>query len=163
MLIAKDPKLKPMKKTRYLLLPILLSAGLLASCCNDQNCKKKTVPGNIKKAEKESCGISCMARNKSGELSCKLSAPEIRQRKETVLASLKKQVLEKKALKNGYAYKFPGTDKMLDELTEFIKTERQCCDFFVFNLSISGDKSEIWLELTGVEGAKDFIDGELAI
>jgi hypothetical protein len=52
---------------------------------------------------------------------------------------------------------------MLDELTEFIKTERECCDFFVFNLSISGDKSEAWLELTGEEGAKNFIESELGL
>jgi hypothetical protein len=70
---------------------------------------------------------------------------------------------DKKELKDGYAFKFPGTDKMLDELTEFIKTERECCDFFTFNLSISGDKSEAWLELTGVEGAKDFISTELGL
>ncbi len=37
---------------------------------------------------------------------------------------------------------------MVDELTEFIKTERECCDFFTFNLAISGDKREVWLELT---------------
>jgi len=62
-----------------------------------------------------------------------------------------------------YAFKFPGTDAMLDELTEFIKTERECCDFFTFNISISGDKSEAWLELTGLEGAKDFIKTELEL
>lgn len=52
---------------------------------------------------------------------------------------------------------------MLDELIEFIKTERECCDFFTFNLSITGDKSEAWLELTGVEGAKDFVTTELGL
>ena len=46
-------------------------------------------------------------------------------------------------------------------LAEFIKTERRCCEFFVFGLSVSGDKSEIWLELTGPEGTKDFISSEL--
>lgn len=56
-----------------------------------------------------------------------------------------------------------GTDKILDQLSEFIKTERACCDFFIFGLSISGDKSEIWLELTGPKGAKDFIETELEL
>ena len=54
-------------------------------------------------------------------LSCKLTSPELRKRKETVIASLKKQVLERKELPNGYAYKFTDTDAVLDELTEFIK------------------------------------------
>lgn len=44
---------------------------------------------------------------------------------------------------------------------EFIKTERECCDFFIFGLSVSGDKIQIWLELTGAAGAKDFITAEL--
>ncbi len=138
------------------ILYIIFLALFTYSCCN----------GDCEKAEKgksaEVCGPECQATNKqTGELSCKLSSPEMRRRKETVLASLKKQVIERKTLKNGYAYKFPGSDKMIDELTEFIKTERQCCSFFIFNLSISGDGTEIWLELTGVEGAKEFIDGEL--
>ena len=100
-------------------------------------------------------------KSKSTELSCKLTTPELQKRKATVLESLRKQVIETKELSNGFAFKFTGTDKMVDELTEFIKTERVCCDFFTFNLSISGDKSEAWLELTGVDGAKDFIKAEL--
>lgn len=80
-----------------------------------------------------------------------------------IVTSLKKQILERKELSNGYAFKFGGSDNVLNELTDFIKSERECCDFFIFNLSISGDKSEIWLEMTGVEGAKDFITKELEL
>ena len=109
------------------------------------------------------CSGDCKAKNKTGEPGCKLTTPELRKRKETVIASLKQQILDKKELKDGYAFKFPGTDEVLNELTEFIKTERACCDFFTFGLSISGDKSEAWLELTGVDGAKDFIKSELGL
>src|SRR5262245_33491672 len=66
------------------------------------------------------------------ELSCKLTSPELQRRKATVLASMKKQVLERKELENGFSFKFPGNDRMVDELTEFVKSERQCCDFFFF-------------------------------
>jgi hypothetical protein len=103
------------------------------------------------------------ASNQSGELSCKLSSQQLMKRKETVLKKLKQQVVETKELTDGYAFKFPGTDKVVDELTEFIKTERTCCDFFIFGLSISGDASEAWLTLTGPEGAKDFIRDELGL
>lgn len=109
------------------------------------------------------CGDKCEAKNKSSKITCKLTSPELQKRKETVLASLKKQVLEKKELKNGYAFKFNGTDKIIDELTEFIKTERECCSFFTFNLSISGDKSEVWLELISKDGGKDFINSEMGL
>lgn len=109
------------------------------------------------------CSDSCVAKNRSTEMTCKLTTPELRERKETVLASLKKQVVGKRELKNGYAFKFPGSDSILDELTEFIKTERECCDFFIFGLSVSGDKTEVWFELTGPDGVKDFITSELGL
>lgn len=103
------------------------------------------------------------AQNKSDIMSCTLSSPELLERKSTVLASLKEKVLLKKELHNGFAYKFEGSDLVLNELTEFIKSERECCSFFVFNISISGDKSEAWLELTGPEGTKDVIVNELGM
>lgn len=99
----------------------------------------------------------------SKEMTCKLTSPELHKRKETVLADLRKQVIEKKELDNGYAFKFKGSDAMIDQLNEFIKTERQCCDFFTFHLSIAGDQSEVWLELTGAKGVKDFIKTELEL
>ncbi len=115
---------------------------------------ENTIPG---------CSDDCRPKSHSGALSCKLTTPELQDRKETVLASLKSQMIARRELQNGYAFKFPGTDNVLDELTEFIKTERECCDFFTFNLSISGDKSEAWLELTGADGAKEFITTELGL
>ena len=70
---------------------------------------------------------------------------------------------EKKELKNGYAYKFEGSDGTVDQLADFIKTERMCCDFFTFNISVSGDKSEAWLQIAGPKGAKEFIVSELEL
>ena len=72
-------------------------------------------------------------------------------------------MVEKKELENGFAFRFNGSDAMIDELTEFIKTERQCCDFFTFNLSVEGDSSTAWLELTGPKEVKEFIQTELEI
>ena len=109
------------------------------------------------------CTASCKAKSKTGPVSCKLTSPELQKRKETVLAGLKAKMTEKKELEDGYAFKFDGSDEMIDELTEFIKTERTCCDFFTFNLSISGDQSEVWLALTGAKEVKDFISMELEL
>lgn len=104
-----------------------------------------TVTAQTKTSKAKSSAIwsdECCAKNKTKTLSCKLTSPELQERKATVLASLKKQIKERKELKNGYAFRFDGSDSVVDELTTFIKTERNCCDFFIFNLSISGDKSE---------------------
>lgn len=56
------------------------------------------------------------AQNKKGVLTCELTTPKLRERKEPIVKSLKSKILTKKELKNGYAYKFVGTDKTLDEL-----------------------------------------------
>jgi len=97
----------------------------------------------------------------AGGLSCKLTTTELKNRKATIIAGLKARVTGRKELANGYAFRFAGSDELLDNLVGFIKTERACCDFFSFGLSVSGDKSEAWLTLTGPAGAKDFILTEL--
>ena len=121
--------------------------------------------GALVNAQKVVCNDDCCKKiavsKRETPLSCKLTTPELRERKATVIASLKKQVMEKKELRNGYAYKFAGSDNTVDEIANFIKTERMCCDFFTFNMSVRGDKSEAWLEITGPKGAKEFITSEL--
>ena len=99
--------------------------------------------------------------NKVNQLSCQLTSPELRQRKATVIATLKKLVEERQEIYNGFRYKFNGSDEVLDLLNDFIKTERLCCDFFTFNLSVSNNESPVWLELSGPEGAKEFIENEI--
>jgi hypothetical protein len=102
-------------------------------------------------------------KGRTKELTCKLTTPELRERKATIIANLKKQILLTKELQNGFAYRFPGSDSIVDELATFAITERACCDFFRFTLSISGNKSETWLKITGPKGAKDFIKTELEL
>lgn len=98
------------------------------------------------------------------EMCCKLTSDEFRQRKSTVLADLKKQVLGKKELENGFSYKFKGSDQMIDELIHFIKTERVCCDFFEFNLSVTGGPDmPVWLAITGKKDVKSFISQEIEL
>ncbi|HEX5169775.1 MAG TPA: hypothetical protein VFW11_11425 [Cyclobacteriaceae bacterium] len=92
------------------------------------------------------------------KLSRKLTAPELQQRKKTLIAKLKNRILEKAETDKGFKHRFEGSDKTLDLLNSFIKTERLCCDFFVFMLTTSSDTSFTWLELSGPEGKKEFIE-----
>ncbi len=145
-------------------LPITVVFSMLTLFSYGQNSKTISSAKTAKAMKKENgCSETCTAKNRSKEMACKLTTPQLRQRKETVIASLKQQIIEKKELDNGFAFKFPGTDKVVDELAEFIKTERACCDFFTFTLSVSGDQSEAWLSLTGDEGVKAFIVSELGL
>ncbi len=140
---------------------LLLIASTLTYIYHDKLCKVAGCDSNGKTQTKTMKDDCC--KKPRGELSCKLMTAELQERKETVLASLRKQVIEKKELENGYAFKFNGSDKMIDELTDFEKTERHCCDFFTFNLSISGDTSSLLFEITGPKEAKEFIATELEL
>ncbi|QEM07795.1 hypothetical protein DIU31_031440 [Mucilaginibacter rubeus] len=93
---------------------------------------------------------------------CKLTTPELQKRKTTVIATIKKLIKEKKELTNGYAYRFEGSDHQIDLLTDFIKTERQCCDFFNFSIDVRNDQTA-WLKITGAKGVKGFIASELEL
>lgn len=142
---------------KNLLLLFLLAFFLLPGC---QSRGDDSIAG-VKvylKSEKDEC-----CKKQFGELVCKLTTPEMDERKKTVLASLRKQVLDKEELEDGYRFKFVGSDSMINELTEFVKTERHCCDFFTFNLTMSGDTNSVWFEITGPSEAKEFIRTELEL
>jgi hypothetical protein len=93
-------------------------------------------------------------------MSCKLTTSELQKRKEEAIAYLKKQVREKKELPDGYRYTFTGTDEMLETITAFIKSERDCCGFFNFTMTVTNDLL-VSLDITGAEGVKEFIRMEL--
>ena len=94
-------------------------------------------------------------------VNCKLTTPELQQRKKTIIAELKNLILETIETDAGFRYKFDGSDKVLDLLLNFIKTERLCCDFFDFQITVAGEDNFTWLELSGQAGTKEFIKNEI--
>jgi hypothetical protein len=102
-----------------------------------------------------------MATTANKPLVCKLTTPELRRRRATVIADLKSLVLARGERNDGYSYRFEGTNANLDRLTEFIKTERMCCDFFTFQLTV--DETSALLEISGPPGAKEFLDKEVGL
>ena len=119
--------------------------------------------GNSAKS-KDVCNDTACLTNKNSmhpSLSCKLTTAELRERKATVIAELKSKSIDKIELSNGFSYKFDNSDSTIDMLSEFIKTERQCCDFCDFSIRLTGGFT--WLDITGPEGAKAFIKSELEL
>ena len=69
---------------------------------------------------KENCDDNCEKKNNASVvITYKLTSSELRERKATVIASLKSQIQSKKELKNGYTYKFADSNKTLDDLVSF--------------------------------------------
>lgn len=97
------------------------------------------------------------------EVSCMLTQPELQERKTRVLASLRQKITEIKELSDGFTFAFNGEDGIIDELIEFIKSERQCCPFFTFNLLVKNENNGVWLSITGPKGTKEFIQAETGL
>ena len=96
-------------------------------------------------------------------LACKLTSAELRERKATVITELKNKIVDRGETENGFKYKFDGSGNTIDQLITFIKTERVCCPFFIFNLSVTDEKDFVWLEVTGKKNVKEFIRTELGV
>ena len=92
-------------------------------------------------------------------LTCKLTTPELQQRRATVIRELKDLLLKKAEISDGLQFTFQSPDFVLDKLLDFIKSERLCCDFFSFHLSVSGDTAT--LQITGPAGTKEFLEHEV--
>ena len=98
--------------------------------------------------------------NEAKSITCKLTTTELQERKATVIAEVKRLVVQRTETENGIEYGFNDSDKIIDLLMDFIKTERLCCDFFTFTLTV-GDESLVLLELSGPPGTKEFIEAEI--
>jgi hypothetical protein len=100
----------------------------------------------------------------TNSFTCKLTTPELQKRKETILKDLQSKVLEKQSIKDGFRFRFRADDESLQMLFDFVKTERLCCDFFNFSISVPGNPLEnAWLEISGPAGVSDFIEAELGL
>lgn len=61
----------------------------------------------------------------------------------------------------GYAFRFGA--EAFDLVARFIANERRCCPFLTFNLRVTPPDGAVWLELTGPEGTREFLEAELPL
>ena len=64
-------------------------------------------------------------------------------------------------LQNGYSFCLGRDAAALSLLADFVALEKLCCPFFGFTIKIEPEGGNIWLELTGREGVKPFIQAEI--
>jgi len=90
-------------------------------------------------------------------VACSLTGPELQERRSRLLEKVAAAMQEVKELENGFAYRFPPDEDWIQVLANLIALERQCCPFLEFDLRLGPGQGPIWLELTGPEGAKEFL------
>lgn len=90
-------------------------------------------------------------------IACTLTAPELQERRRTVLQKVRSAVVAVRELENGYSYSFPSADDWLVEVAGLIDLERQCCPFLRFQITVEENGGPLWLEMTGPSGTKEFL------
>jgi hypothetical protein len=90
-------------------------------------------------------------------IACILTDVEMRERRRTILDSVRRAVLDVTSLSLGYAYRFEPTSQVLAELGRLVDLERQCCPFLTFRIVIEAGNQPICLEVTGPPEAKGVI------
>jgi hypothetical protein len=95
-------------------------------------------------------------------LACDLSAIDAAERERHVLTAkeLFGAVLEVHELPDGYAFRLPLDNVLLQSAAEWIANERLCCPFFSFSLKVEPQSTALWVALTGDEDVKAFIRAE---
>ncbi|MBA3321225.1 MAG: hypothetical protein H0T45_07215 [Pyrinomonadaceae bacterium] len=91
-------------------------------------------------------------------IACLLTAPELQERRRTVLQKFRSAVTEVKELEAGYSYSLPADGEWLAELANLVDLERQCCPFHRFNIIVEPAGRPIVLEITGPAGTKEFLE-----
>ena len=60
-------------------------------------------------------------------------------------------------VQNGYEFTFPGETEFISRVAEFISSERACCPFLKFSLTVFSEEAPITLSLTGPAGTQEFL------
>lgn len=97
---------------------------------------------------------------KSIPITCTLNEMELSSRQTDLFSPLLSLRQETRELPSGYAFRFPNDQEVIDQLNTFIQSERQCCAFFKFSLTFEPNQGPIWLEISGGDGVKSFLESQ---
>lgn len=87
---------------------------------------------------------------------CSLTPGAFRARREGLLSDLLKRAQSREARPLGHRLQFKPADDTLALIAQTIATERECCRFLRFSITLEPDGGPILLELTGPPGTREF-------
>ena len=90
-------------------------------------------------------------------IACSLNEKELQERRASVLDRIAASLIEVRELADGFSYRFPADDAVLEDLIAVVNLERKCCPFLNFRLTVESGKNTVSLELTGREGTKEAV------
>jgi len=90
-------------------------------------------------------------------IACTLPEADLRERRRTLLDSVRRIAIDVTELPSGYAYRFDAASDILLTLARLIDLERVCCPFLSFTLVVGSGQQPVRLEITGTPEAKAVI------
>jgi hypothetical protein len=82
-----------------------------------------------------------------------------RERYRALRRRLGEDLHELRELEDGYAFRHSSGEDVLIALAEYVSLERLCCPFFDFAIEVG--RGEVWLRMTGPEGAKGILEAAM--
>ena len=94
-------------------------------------------------------------------IACTLGPAALKARREDLLGGLVRRGQDRIDVPNGYRVRFDAEPGVLASIASVIETERQCCRFLRFEVTVEPGERVIWLEFTGPPGTREFLAGIL--
>lgn len=91
-------------------------------------------------------------------IACNLSPADLRERASDLLPGLLRFADARTLVEEGFAFRFPAEATVLNSIFATVVSERECCPFFCFQLTLEPENGPVWLTLTGPVGTRDFIE-----
>ncbi len=101
--------------------------------------------------------------NKKLPIACLLPNYEQAKRRERITNDFLKGAEDIRELRDGFSFRYPGTDEWISKILEFIMFERKCCPFFTFELLFASNTGPVYLHIRGSKGIKEFIKNGLQL
>ena len=90
-------------------------------------------------------------------VACFLTDKELQARRKNYLDKAAESLIDSAELSDGFVFRFPLGESILQDLAEIIDLERKCCPFLNFRLVLEAGSDLVSLELTGADGTKEII------
>ena len=89
---------------------------------------------------------------------CTLQPGELNARATQLLPGIVASAKARHLIENGFRFEFKPEGEVLTSIIRMIDTERQCCQFLRFQLTVEPDGGPVMLEVTGPPGSQEFLE-----
>src|SRR5262245_33894962 len=93
---------------------------------------------------------------------CSLDEAALAARRAGLLGDLVGRATSRLPIAGGLRFIFEPSSATLDLIARTVESERQCCRFLTFTLTVEADLGAFVLELTGPAGTREFLSALIA-